>query len=140
MATFDPYVAANPGDLITAQAWNELQVDVQGDIAAKVEAAKEDLRKNGVDKATDAAEFAGKTPEEWEKELDQRYAPKVHDHQGVTVWRRYIKRFTPDVNEALLTHELGRFPIVDAYTLLPVATQGDSKFAKCKILFFASGG
>ena len=64
--SFNPYVAAHPGDLITAQAWNELQVDVQQDIAAKVDAAKQDLRKNGVDKATDAAEFSGKTPEEWE--------------------------------------------------------------------------
>jgi hypothetical protein len=138
MATYEPYIEANPGELITAQAWNGVQVDVKEDIAAQVEAAKEDLRRTGVDTAKDAGEFAGRSPDEWKEELDDRYAPKVHDHVGVTVWRRYIKRFTPDVDEALLVHELGRFPIVDAYRLHPVATAGDERFAKCKVLFFAS--
>src|SRR4051812_32257066 len=108
MATFDPYVKATPGELITAQAWNEVQVEVKEDITGQVEAAKDDLRKPGVDISKDAGEFAGKTPDEWKEDLDERYAPKTHDHQGVTVWRRYIKRFTLDVNEALVTHNLGR--------------------------------
>ena len=29
------------------------------------------------------------------------------------------------MNEALLEHKLGRFPLVDVYELLPVATKGD---------------
>jgi hypothetical protein len=138
MATFDPYIEAHPGELITAQAWNGVQVDVKEDIAAQIEAAKTDLRTNGVDIAKNADEFADKTPDEWKEELDERYAPKIHDHQAVTVWRRYIKRFTPDVNEALLEHDLGRYPIVDTYRLHPVATAGDTTFGRCKIMFFAS--
>jgi hypothetical protein len=139
MATFDPYIAANPGELITAQAWNGVQVDVKEDIDGQIKHAKDDLRKTGVDIAKNAGEFAGKTPDEWKKDLDERYAPKNHDHQGVTVWRRYIKRFTPDVNEALLEHNLGRFPIVDTYVLDKVAPKAtDLKFANCKILFFSS--
>ena len=138
MATFDPYIEANPGELITAQAWNQIQVDVKEDIADQVEAAKDDIRHTGVDTSKDAGEFSGKTPEEWLQELDERYAPKTHDHQGVTVWRRYIKRFTPEINEALLVHGLGRYPIVDTYVLHPVATAGDQAFSKCKVLFFSS--
>lgn len=137
-ATFDPYIEVHPGELITAQGWNGVQVDVKEDIAAQIEAAKEELRRTGVDTAKDAGEFAGQTPDEWKEELDERYAPKTHDHEGVTVWRRYIKRFTPEVNEALIGHDLGRFPIVDTYTLHPVTTSTDEPFAKCKILFFAS--
>jgi hypothetical protein len=138
MADPQPYIEAHPGELITAQAWNEVQVDIKKDIADEIEEAKEDIRHTGVDKAKDADEFAGKTPTEWTDELDQRYAPKTHDHEGQTVRRRYIKQFTPDVNEALLVHELGQFPLVDLYKLLPVTTAGDQKYAACKILFFAS--
>jgi hypothetical protein len=138
MADPQPYIEAHPGELITAQAWNEVQVDIKKDIADEIEEAKEDIRHTGVDKAKDADEFAGKTPTEWTDELDQRYAPKTHDHEGQTVRRRYIKQFTPDVNEALLVHELGQFPLVDMYKLLPVTTAGDQKYAACKILFFAS--
>jgi hypothetical protein len=138
MADPQPYIEAHPGELITAQAWNEVQVDIKKDIADEIEEAKEDIRHTGVDKAKDADEFAGKTPTEWTDELDQRYAAKAHDHEGQTVRRRYIKQFTPDVNEALLVHELGQFPLVDMYKLLPVTTAGDQKYAACKILFFAS--
>lgn len=130
----EPYIEAHPGELITAQTWNEVQIDIKKDIADEIEAAKDDIRHTGVDKAKDADEFAGKTSEEWTGELDQRYAPKAHDHEGQSVWRRYIKRFTPKVNEALLAHELGRFPLVDVYELLTVATlEGKA----CKILFFS---
>ncbi len=137
MATYDPYIPANPGELITAQAWNEVQVDVKEDIADQIEEAKQDLRHTGVDIAKDAGEFAGKNPDEWKAELDERYSAKLHDHQGITVWRRYIKRFTREVGEALLVHELGRFPIVDTYVLDPVTTSDDAEFRLCKILFFA---
>jgi hypothetical protein len=138
MADPQPYIEAHPGELITAQSWNEVQVDIKKDIAAEIEAAKEDIRQTGVDKAKDADEFADKTEAQWLDELDQRYAAKTHDHEGKEVRRRYIKQFRPDVNEALLTHGLGLYPLVDVYRLLPVTTAGDAKFTACKILFFAS--
>src|SRR5439155_17648833 len=104
------------------------------DIAAEIEAAKDDIvHTTGVDKAKDSDEFDGKTAKEWTDELDERYALKAHDHEGQSVWRRYIKQFTPQVNEALLEHKLGRFPIVDTYELLTVATIQNTQ---CKILFF----
>ena len=134
MAEPEPYIEAQPGELITAQAWNEVQVDVKKDIAEEIAAAKDDIVHNtGVDKAKDADEFDGKTAKEWTDELDQRYAQKAHDHEGQSVWRRYIKQFTPQVNEALLEHKLGRFPIVDTYELLTVGTIGNTQ---CKILLF----
>jgi len=137
MTDFQPYIEAQPGELITAQAWNEVQVDVKKDIADEIAAAKEDITHSGVDHSKDSDEFGGKTPEEWTAELDDRYAPKVHDHEGQSVRRRYIKQFTAEVNEALLPHKLGLFPLVDVYELLPVTTKGDQKFAACKILFFS---
>jgi hypothetical protein len=135
MPDYQPYVEAHPGELITAQAWNEVQVDVKKDIGDEIEAAKADLRRTGVDKAKNADEFAGKSEDEWTKENDERYALKGHNHEGLTVYRRYIKQFTPDVNEALIVHELKRYPLVDVYELRPPVTKGD-KFLACKILFF----
>jgi hypothetical protein len=61
MAQPEPYIEAHPGELITAQAWNEVQVEIREDIAEEIEAAKEDIRHTGVDKAKDADEFAGRS-------------------------------------------------------------------------------
>lgn len=135
MPTFEPYTEVQPGELITAGFMNQVQVDIKKDIAGEIEAAKEDLRKTGVDKAKNADELDGNTPDDLMEKLDERYAPKAHDHEGRAVWRRYIKQFTPKVNEALITHELGRYPMVDAYVLDPVTTQNE--LGGCKILLFS---
>jgi hypothetical protein len=134
MPTFEPYTEVQPGELITAGFMNQVQVDIKQDIADEIEAAKDDLRKNGVDKAKDADKLDGNTPDELMDKLDERYAPKTHDHEGRAVWRRYIKQFTPTVSEALITHDLGRYPMVDTYVLDPVTSINERA---CKIVLFS---
>jgi hypothetical protein len=136
--TVEPYIKHVAGDPITADDWNGIQVDVKQDIAAQIQATKQDIKTTGVDHAGDSDKFAGKSDTQWEQTLDQRYAAKNHDHEGQSVYRRYIKQFTPDVNRVLLQHRLGRYPIVDTYELLPVTTRvdGTEDFTHCKLLFF----
>jgi hypothetical protein len=53
------------------------------------------------------------------------------------VYRRYIKHFEGETDEALLTHNLGRYPLVDVYRLLDVLPNPpDPSFTGCKILFY----
>lgn len=119
----EEYIKHNPGDLITSENWNEMQIKIKKDIEDKIKSAKEQIKETGVDKAGSADKFDNKTPKDWTDELDQRYAPDVHDHEGQTVYRRYYKRFTKDTPTAFLHHKLGRFPLVDIYELLPVSNK-----------------
>lgn len=136
-----PYVPANPGDLITAENWNDMQCKAQEDIKKTAAATKKELKEEGVSKADNAGKFDGKSAKEWTDKLDERYACKVHDHEGMANYRRFIKRFTPELDKVLLHHKLGRFPLVDIYRLEPVIGEKVSEairkeYGHCKLLFY----
>jgi hypothetical protein len=136
-----PYIPRNPGDLLTAKDWDDMQVDIKKDMTSRISASEQKIKESGVNHAMDADEFAGKTADQWTAELDNRYAPKVHDHEGITSYRRYMKRFTndPGFDRLLLPHKLGRYPLVDAYELMPAASTINDQtqsFASCKLFFY----
>ncbi|MCB9152044.1 MAG: hypothetical protein H6641_25085 [Caldilineaceae bacterium] len=132
----EPYVNYAPGQLIAAEVMNDMQMQIRDDIEAKVAAAKDELVENGVSRADNADKFAEKSETEWTKVLDERYAPKVHDHEGQGVYRRYFKRFTSDTPNAFLHHKLGRFPLVDTYQLLAVPNTSDVDATEHPVRFF----
>jgi hypothetical protein len=145
-----PYIQRKPGDLWTAEIWNDTQVQIkedietkvdakvkalkdeidkngvnsqvqiEKDIATKVKALKDEIEQKGVNFAQNADKFAGKTSGEWESGLDQKYAPKIHDHEENGGYRRYFKQFTTDKPSAIITHKLKRFPLFEAYKLRPI--------------------
>lgn len=115
-----PYVSRNPGDLLSSSDWNQMQVNIKEDILANKEAAKAEIREEGVNMAGNSSKFDSKTSTEWFTQLDERYAQKVHDHEETAGYRRYIKRFTEEDDVALLDHALGRYPLVDVYKLMEV--------------------
>jgi hypothetical protein len=134
-----PYVEHHPGDLIAAETLNQVQIDIRNDIAQQIAAAKDDIRHTGVDKAGDSAKFGGATQTDFVQSLDDRYAPKVHSHEGQTAYRRYIKEFDFDagVTRVLLQHNLGAYPLVDVYELLPVGGTATATGGKpCKLFFY----
>ncbi len=112
-----PYITRNPGDLLAAGDWNQLQLDIKDDILAAKEAAKEEIREEGVNLAGNSEKFDNQSSTEWVAQLDERYAQKIHDHEEIAGYRRYIKRFTEDDDVVLLEHGLGRYPLVDVYEL-----------------------
>ena len=131
-----PYVPHDPGDLITAEDWNDLQCKVQEDIQETAEQTKEEIQESGVSKAENAENFAGDSPKDWTDKLDERYSEKVHDHEGMAGYRRYIKRFTADLDKVLIHHNLGRFPVVDVYRLETMVEDPDGQFSHCKLFFY----
>ena len=48
----EPYIERNPGDLVSAGDWNQVQVDIKDDILAAKEAAKEEIREEGTGRPT----------------------------------------------------------------------------------------
>jgi hypothetical protein len=132
-----PYIPHAPGDVFTAEDWNTLQTAIKEDIRKNIEAAKDEIRKSGVDHAGDSDKFAKMTDSDWERVLDERYAAKSHEHEGPSVYRRYIKRFRqkPGMGTVFLNHGMGRFPLVDVYILDPV-TNGAEGTGDCRLLFY----
>ncbi len=136
-----PYIPRNPGDPITAEDWNDLQCKVQQEIKETAEATEEKIKEEGVSQADNADRFDGRTPKDWTDELDERYAEKVHDHEEMAGYRRFIKRFTGELNKVLIHHKLGRFPLVDIYRLERVVGEKASEeiraeYGHCKLLFY----
>ena len=114
------YIERHPGDLVTAEDWNDLQAKIQADMKKEIDDAKNDVTKKGVSRADNADKFDNKSAKNWTDDLDQRYAPKVHDHEGLANYRRYFRKLDPDETFVLLEHGLGRMPLVDVYQLLPI--------------------
>ncbi len=136
-----PYIQSKPGDLWTAEIWNDTQVQIkedietkvdakvkalkdeieqkgvnsqvqiEKDIATKVKALKDEIEQKGVNFAQNADKFAGKTSGEWESGLDRKFAPITHDHKAKSI--RLFKRFTKTENSAIIVHDFGGFPMVD---------------------------
>lgn len=139
-----PYITRNPGDLLSAGDWNQMQLDIKQDLLATKEATKEEIREEGVNMAGNSEKFDNKSSTEWVAQLDERYAQKVHDHEEIAGYRRYIKRFNDEDDIALLDHGLGRYPLVDIYQLLDVVGLVDDKkilqecpqLAPCKLFVY----
>jgi len=136
---YEPYIERNPGDLITAEDWNEMQQYVKADLADN--ATADDERHQQLLKQiaeVDAAKFGSKTPEEWTDDLDGRYV-KRDDPQAAGEYRRYFKQVDKGladgtIEPAVIEHKLCRFPIVEVYELNrlfdedPLAGEADPVF------------
>ncbi|HWQ15749.1 MAG TPA: hypothetical protein VNL77_23310 [Roseiflexaceae bacterium] len=125
-----PYIPRNPGDLVTAEDWNDMQVAVRTDLAANAAAdAQRDEELRQLIANVDAPKFGGKTPDEWTDELDQRYIRR-DDPGAMGEYRRYFKQLNRQVIDertnqqifepCVIEHKLCRYPLVEVYELLPV--------------------
>jgi len=126
---FSEYIKRNAGDLIAAEDWNEMQKKIKEDIANQVQAAKDDVLHGStpVDHAVNADQFDQKTPQNWIDYLDQRYAPRVHEHEGKLNYQRYFLELetliagaggaAAELQPAVLTHGMHRHPLVEVYAL-----------------------
>ncbi len=124
-----PYEEIQPGDRVAAEPVNSMQTKIKADIQNQVEAAKQEIRTGGVERADKADRFGDLTPEEWEEHMDDKYAPKEHYHEA---WpRRYFLDMDVllagppnELQPAVLIHDMGCHPIVQVYELqaLPIAS------------------
>lgn len=106
-----PYIPQNPGDLITAENWNQVQVDIREDIASQVQAAVGNLK--SVDHANDADTLGGQTPEQLTDSILQKAEEILPKRTG------YFRSFNrlQTGQEKILKHGLKSFPLVDIYQL-----------------------
>lgn len=105
------YVPAAPGDVITAEAWNEMQAAIYDDIRATSEDAAEAVTR--VERAGDSEKLDGKTPDELAETLIDRILDQLREHRG------YLKAFKVLTvgNTEVIEHGFGDCPVVDVYQL-----------------------
>lgn len=105
------YIPRNPGDLITAEDWNDLQERIQGDIESKVQGGIDGI--DSVDEAGNAAKLEGKTVEELTQEILDKALAKIPTRTG------YLKIFKELKlkEECVIKHDLKACPLVDIYQL-----------------------
>lgn len=106
-----PYIERHPGDLITSEDWNEMQVDVRQDMAKQIAAGIAGLK--DVDHAKSADQLGGMSLAELTKYiLDQAFA-QIPKRTG------YMKVFCNlklDVDK-IVQHNLKTYPVTDIYQL-----------------------
>ncbi len=118
-----PYVHANPGDLITAEMWNSMQLKIKTDISTTVEKEIEEITE--VDHAGDAAKLDGKTAAELADKIVERALRELAQKSGYRRIHTVLKADEPRTIE----HKLGLAPLVDIYRLqyFPVVYREDDQ-------------
>ncbi len=128
-SSYTPYIERNPGDLITAEDWDDLQRFIKADLADNAAADAKNVKDlNDKIASVDAPKFGGKDPDQWTDDLDKRYV-KRDDPQAAGQYRRYFKQLdrkiappvgTPYIEPAVIEHKLCRYPIVEVFELAPL--------------------
>jgi hypothetical protein len=107
-----PYIPHQPGDLITAEDWNQLQTDVQQDMAAKIASSIAGVK--DVDHAKAADKLGDMTLADITKHiLDLAFAQIPKRTGYMQVFLNLKVGVTKNV-----AHNLKAFPVTDVYQLL----------------------
>lgn len=113
------FVPAQPGDLITSEKWNDLQKLTKKHISEQIEG----LRQNGVDNAKNAEKLEQKSLNQITADLEDKFSKEFatinHDHEKSANYRRIFIR--AEWNKwSVVTHNLGRYPMAEVYSLVPL--------------------
>ncbi|MDD4162939.1 MAG: hypothetical protein PHW87_10740 [Methanothrix sp.] len=137
-----PYIESKPGDLWTAEIWNGAQVMIRKDIEVQaskiVKAFRDEIDKNGVNSAKNAEKLGGTTLAEWNKYLDQNFAPMNHEHERMGGYFRCFKRFTKENDKVLINHRLHGNPIVDIWEMAGQTHPTNKNLGSVKFILYHS--
>lgn len=132
MTDIKPYEPTSPGDLITAELFNRVQVSTREDIAKQVKAAVD--AHQYVERAKNADALEQKTRDQIVEEIVKQLKGLL---PGLTGHKVVYKRLQPD-EPAVIEHKLGDYPVVDVCELerFPVVASADGKQWYDKVHWF----
>jgi hypothetical protein len=112
-----PYIPHNPGDLITAEAWNEMQKKIKEDIAKQIQEAIQKV--DNVPNADNAHKLENQTPGELTNDILEKARQELQKSSG---YKMLFKRLVWDADkskgeEKVIKHDLAALPLVDVYQL-----------------------
>jgi len=125
MSENDPYVEFKPGDLIAAEVFNDLQMQIRDDISEQAQAAVDGIIQ--VPRAEDSDKLEGQTLAEIRQAIIDQAVGEVSRRSGYT--KLYKKLQVGEWKD--VKHDLQNCPLVDVYQLLyfrVVASEDDYKY------------
>jgi hypothetical protein len=127
-----PYIQHEPGDLITAEDWNDLQRKIHDDIRDTSQEAADGVVH--VAKADDADHLEGKDVDALTDEVTRRVLDEVRGRTGYQQLFKVLKEGEVSVIE----HQLGTPPLVDVYKLeyFPVVCREDDETRRAFASFY----
>jgi hypothetical protein len=134
---FTPYNNQEPGNLISANDWNAMQIEIKKDIASKIKKAVDE--KQSVQHADDSDRLENKTGKEWSEEIVNT---AIQQFARRTDYRMLFLRLEAGKTR-VVEHNLKMFPLVQIYTLVPfdvVYTEDGDEKATAKAYFYLYNG
>jgi hypothetical protein len=112
--TVAPYIPHQPGDLITAEDWNDMQRDVKNDIATQTAAAIAKVK--DVDHATNSDKVGGLSIDDLTKSILDKVYQQLPKRTGyMQVFLNLSTTAVPP--DKLVHHGLKAYPVTDIYQL-----------------------
>ena len=109
-----PYITRNPGDMVTAEDWNDVQIKIKEDIGDQVQTAIGDIQ--SVPHADDADTLQGNSAQALKEEIINAVLNQIPEKTGyMQVFKRL--EYEADGEASVIEHNLHAFPIVDVYQL-----------------------
>jgi hypothetical protein len=109
--TTQPYIKANPGDLITAENWNAMQTAVRQDIATQISSAVAGVK--DVNHAKNSDEVGGMSLAELTKYILDQALAQIPKRTG---YMQVFCNLALNVDK-IIQHNLKAYPLVDVYQL-----------------------
>jgi len=106
-----PYISRNPGDLVTAEDWNELQRKIKSDIGKQVGDAIKNL--TTVQNSENTHKIDNQTADELTDAILEKAKQELPLRTG---YQRLFKR-VKTTEELVIKHNLAAYPLVDLYQL-----------------------
>jgi hypothetical protein len=107
-----PFIPRNPGDLLSAGDWNQVQIVFKKYVKDQIATAVAEI--SSVPHADDADKLEGKTLEEIEQDILRQVLEEVREKTGT--YQRIFKRLEL-CKPRIITHDLKACPLVDVYQL-----------------------
>lgn len=133
MATEPLYIKRNPGDLIAAEDWNNLQSRIRADIGTQIKEAIKNL--TTVPNSANTHKIDNQTADDLTKAILEKARQELPLRTG---YRRLFKRIKVS-EENVIKHNLGAYPVVDAYQLdsfSVICSEDDEKKREDTTLFY----
>lgn len=132
MATDPLYIQRNPGDLIAADDWNNLQSRIKDDIGKQIKEAIKNL--TTVPNSENTHKIDNQTSDDLTKAILEKVRHELPLRTG------YLRKFKmlDNKTEMVIEHKLGAYPEVDIYELVrfeAVCSEDDIK-TKTNVLFY----
>jgi hypothetical protein len=127
-----PYAAANPGDLITAELWNEMQRQIRRDIRDTTQAEVQKITR--VQSAGNADKLEGKSLSDLTDEVVRRAVAEIRTQSGYLQVFAVLRVGEPKE----IQHNFHLDPLVDVYKLdyFPVLCSEDGQTSPMWVNFF----